>query len=124
MASFINKKITLQNAFKIKGFHETLPAGKYDIEISEHCSQNSKTQKKHLSSVILHLHPCTSNPGLKRSIHLPLVEFEAVLSKDEVTLKKSKDPFLEAMMADPFIHLIMQADGYSETEVRNLHAPC
>ena len=124
MIDFENKTATLRKSFKLKSFDEALPAGQYDIEIDGYSSDSSGNQEKYVYSVILHLHPCVSNPGLKRTLQVPLVDLEAVLLKDKMASRNREDPFLEEMMADPLIHLMMQADGYSEAEVRNLHSPC
>lgn len=119
----LNKKtVTLKNAFKLKCFDEALPAGRYVIETNGCGSGHGSVTDKYIRSLILHLSPCAANPGLKRTLLVPFADLEDVLLKDQMTPKKSEDPFLEEMMADPFIHLIMQADGYSETEVRNLHS--
>ena len=44
------------------------------------------------------------------------------MAKDKLTGKALTDFFLEEMLADPMIRLVMKADGVEEAELRSLYA--
>jgi hypothetical protein len=75
------------------------------------------------SSVLVRLHPRASHPGLSRTLTVPLAELEHAVAKDKLTGKALTDFFLEEMLADPMIRLVMQADGVAEADLRALYAP-
>jgi hypothetical protein len=52
-----------------------------------------------------------------------LAELEHAVAKDKLTGKALTDFFLEEMLADPMIRLVMQADGVAEADLRDLYAP-
>jgi hypothetical protein len=54
---------------------------------------------------------------------VPLAELEHAVAKDKLTGKALTDFFLEEMLADPMIRLVMQADGVAEADLRALHSP-
>lgn len=73
--------------------------------------------------MLVRLHPRASHPGLGRTLTVPLAELESAVAKDKFTGKALKDYFLEEMLADPMIRLVMQADGVAEADLRTLYAP-
>jgi hypothetical protein len=54
---------------------------------------------------------------------VPLAELEHAVAKDKLTGKALTDFFLEEMLADPMIRLVMQADGVAESDLRDLYSP-
>jgi hypothetical protein len=44
------------------------------------------------------------------------------VAKDKLTGKALTDFFLEEMLADPMIRLVMKADGVEEAELRSLYS--
>ncbi|MFD2815838.1 hypothetical protein ACFSYD_18030 [Paracoccus aerius] len=44
------------------------------------------------------------------------------MAKDKLTGKALTDFFLEEMLADPMIRLVMEADGVGEAELRDLYS--
>jgi len=53
---------------------------------------------------------------------VPLAELERAVAKDKLPGKALTDFFLEEMLADPMIRLVMKADGVEEAELRSLYA--
>lgn len=74
------------------------------------------------SSVLLRLHPRETHPGLSRTLTVPLADLDRAVARDKLTDKPLADYFLEEMLADPMIRLVMQADGVAESELRTLYA--
>jgi len=105
-------------AFELPSFNETLPAGEYEIEAERLEPVDRIEPGSWTSSVLVHLHPRASHPGLTRTLTVPLAELERAVAKDKLTGKALTDFFLEEMLADPLIRLVMQADGIAEAEVR------
>jgi hypothetical protein len=95
--------------FKLPGFDETLPAGEYDIETE-------------LASPPDHKDPRASHPGLTRSLSVSLVDLDNARAKDKLSGKDLSQVFLEDMLADPMVQLVMQADGVSEAHLRHLYS--
>ena len=108
--------------FQLPSLNETLPAGEYEIEtqLLEHVDWIEP--RTWTSSVLVRLHPRASHPGLSRTLTVPLAELEQAVAKDKLTGKPLTDFFLEEMLADPMIRLVMQADGVAETDLRALYS--
>jgi hypothetical protein len=53
---------------------------------------------------------------------VPLADLEHAVARDKLTGKALTDYFLEEMLADPMIRLVMQADGVDESELRSLYS--
>jgi hypothetical protein len=109
-------------SFELASFNETLPAGEYDVETLVPDPADGIEPQNWIASVLVHLHPRASHPGLARVLTVPLAELERAIAKDKLTGKALTDFFLEEMLADPMIRLFMQADGATEAEVRGLYA--
>ncbi len=108
--------------FELASFNETLPAGEYEIETELLDPADWIDPGNWTASVLVHLHPRASHPGLSRSLTVPLAELERAIAKDKLTGKALTDFFLEEMLADPMIRLVMQADGATEAEVRGAYS--
>lgn len=122
MAPKIKTTAIFLQPFEFVGLNEVLPAGEYEIEIERYGPVDCTEIGKWTSSVLVHLHPRASHPGLSRTLTVPLTELERAIAKDKLTGKALTDFFLEEMLADPMICLVMQADGVSEEEVRGLYS--
>ena len=108
--------------FQLPSFDETLPPGEYEIETRLLEPAAGIGPGTWTSSVLVHLHPRASHPGLSRTLTVPLAELENAVARDKLTGKALTDYLLEEMLADPMIRLVMQADGWDETEVRDLYS--
>jgi hypothetical protein len=106
----------------LAGFDEVLPPGDYEIETELIDPVDWIEPGSWTASVLVHLKPRTSHPGLARTLTVPLAELEDAIAKDKLSGKALTDYFLEEMLADPMICLIMQADGVSAEEIRGLYA--
>ena len=62
--------------FNLPGFDETLPAGEYDIETELASPPDHKDPEAWKASVVVHLHPRLSHPGLTRSLSLSLADLD------------------------------------------------
>ena len=108
--------------FQLPSFNETLPPGEYEIEIELLRSMDDNEPGSWTSNVLVQLHPRASHPGLVRTLTVPLSELEHAVAQDKLTGKALTDFFLEEMLADPMIRLVMQADGVAEPELRDLYS--
>ncbi|SFS14007.1 hypothetical protein [Yoonia litorea] len=123
MTSSIKTTVVFLHPFRLESFNETLPAGEYDIETEVGVTLNLIESDKWTSSVIVHLHPRASHPGLSRELTVPLVALETAIAKDKLSGKALTDYILEEMLADPMICLMMEADGVDEADLRKFYAP-
>ncbi|WP_101069202.1 hypothetical protein [Roseovarius salinarum] len=108
--------------FKLPGFDETLPAGEYDVETELASPPDHKDPEAWKASVVVQLHPRESHPGLTRSLSVSLVDLDHARAKDKLTGQDLSQVFLEDMLADPMVQLVMQADGVSEAQLRHLYS--
>ncbi|MDU8944085.1 hypothetical protein [Ovoidimarina sediminis] len=108
-------------AFQLPNISETLPAGEYEIETQLLEPLDRNEPGTWTSSVLVRLHPRTSHPGLSRTLTVPLAKLEHAAAKDKLTGEALTDYFLEEMLADPMIRLVMRADGVAEAELRALY---
>ncbi|WP_299614500.1 hypothetical protein [uncultured Tateyamaria sp.] len=108
--------------FKLPGFDETLPAGEYDIETELASPPDHKDPQAWKASVVVHLHPRLSHPGLTRSLSVSLLDLDRARARDKLSGKDLSQVFLEEMLADPMVQLVMQADGVSEAYLRHLYS--
>ena len=121
MATIIKTTAVFLRPFQLSSFEEVLPAGEYDLETELMDPVDWIEPGTWTASVLVHLHPRASHPGLARTLTVPLAELERVMAKDKLTGKALVDYFLEEMLADPMIRLVMQADGVSEGEIRGIY---
>lgn len=108
--------------FTVPGFGETLPAGEYDIETELVSPPDQKDPEAWKASVVVKLHPRVSHPGLTRTLTVSLADLDHVRAKDKLTGKALSDFFLEEMLADPMVRLVMEADGVSVAHLRHLYS--
>ena len=121
MTSKIRTTAVFLQPFELVSFDEMLPAGDYEIETELMDPVDWIEPGSWTASVLVHLKPRTSHPGLSRTLTVPLTELEDAIAKDKLSGKTLTDFFLERMLADPMICLVMQADGVSEEEMRGLY---
>ena len=123
MTTSIKTTAVFLRPFQLPSLNETLPPGEYEIETQLLEPVDWIEPGTWTSSVLVRLHPRASHPGLNRTLTIPLAELEHAVAKDKLTGKALTDFFLEEMLADPMIHLVMQADGWTEGEMRDLYSP-
>ncbi|WP_199525991.1 hypothetical protein [Rhodosalinus halophilus] len=122
MTASIKTTAVFLRPFQLPSFNETLPPGEYEIETQLLEPLDWIEPGTWTSSVLVHLHPRASHPGLGRTLTVPLADLEHAVARDKLTGKALADYFLEEMLADPMIRLVMQADGVDESELRDLHS--
>lgn len=121
MTSSIKTTAVFLRPFELPSFNETLTPGEYDIETQILEPVDWIEPGTWTSSVLIHLKPRTSHPGLSRTLTVPLADLEDAVAKDKLTGKALTDFFLEELLSDPMICLVMQADGVAESELRDLY---
>lgn len=114
--------VIFDRPFKVPGFDETLPAGEYDIETDIASPPDHRDPEAWKASVMIHLLPRMSHPGLTRSLLVSLLDFDKACARDKLTGKQVSEVFLEEMLADPMVLLVMKADGVSEAQLRHLYS--
>ena len=117
-----NTVAVFDRPFKLPGFDEMLPAGEYDIETELASPPDHRDPQAWKASVVVHLHPRLSHPGLTRSLSVSLADLDHVRAKDKLSGKDLSQVFLEEMLADPMVQLVMQADGVSQAQLRHLYS--
>ncbi len=108
--------------FTVPGFAEALPPGEYEIETELVPPLDYQEAEAWKASVLVKLHPRLSHPGLARILTVSLADLDQARAMDKLTGKALTDFFLEEMLADPMIRLVMQADGVSEAHLRHLYS--
>ncbi len=121
MATTVKTTAVFVRPFELASFDEVLPAGEYELETVYLGPVDGIEPGRWTSSVLVHLRPRASHPGLQRTLKIPLAELETAMAKDKLTGKSIVEFFLEEMLADPMIRLVMQADGVSDAEIRDLY---
>lgn len=114
--------VTFSHPFALPGLDESLPAGQYDLETELRAPIGHLTPEDWKASVLVHLHPRLSQPGLSRSMTVSLTDLESAVAKDGLTKIDLARVLFEDMLADPMVRLLMKADGVSETELRHHYA--
>lgn len=108
--------------FTVPGFAETLPAGEYEIETELVSPPDRQDPAAWKASVLVNLHPRVSHPGLARALTVSLADLDHARARDKLTGRALSDFFLEEMLADPMVRLVMRADGVSEAHLRDLYS--
>ena len=108
--------------FTVPGFDETLPAGEYDIETELSSPPDHRHPEAWKASVLVNLKPRSSNPGLARTLTVLLADLDEAQAKDKLSGRDLSDFFVEEMLADPMVRLVMEADGVSEMQLRHLYS--
>lgn len=109
-------------AFTVPGCVEMLPAGEYDIQAEPVSPPDHLHPEAWKASVLVTLHPRVSCPGLAGPLTVSLADLDRARARDKLTGRVLSNFFLDEMLADPMVHLVMQADGVSETQLRHLYA--
>lgn len=123
MDHLTNKTVAVfARPFTVPGLAETLPAGEYEIETELVSPPEQQDPAAWKATVLVKLHPRKSHPGLARTLTVSLADLDHARAKDKLTGKALSDFFLEEMLADPMVRLVMQADGVSEAHVRHLYS--
>lgn len=108
--------------FRIPGLDEVLPAGEYDLETEIDAPPDHLHPERWKASVLVRLHPRLSHPGMHRTLTVPLSALEHALARDKLTGRNLVDFFIEDMLSDPMIRLVMAADRVTDSEIRQLYA--
>jgi hypothetical protein len=108
--------------FTVPGFAETLPAGEYEIETELVPPPDQQDPAAWIASVLVKLHPRMSHPGLSRILTVSLADLDHARARDKLTGRALTDFFLEEMLDDPMVRLMMKADGVSEVHLRHLYS--
>ena len=107
--------------FVLPGLDETLPAGEYDIETETGSPADYRHPDAWRASVLIRLHSRDSHPGMARTLTVSLADLDRARAKDKLTGRELSDIFLDDMLADPMVRLVMEADGVSEKQLRKLY---
>ncbi len=122
MTTAVQKTTVFLRPFQLPNFNETLPPGEYGIEMHPPAPAEGPAGAR-ASSVRVQLPARASHPGLSRTLTVPLADFRDAVTRDGLSGKAMADLFLEEMLADPMIRLVMHADGVAEADLRDLYAP-
>jgi hypothetical protein len=123
MDDLITKTVAVfARPFTVPDFDETLPAGEYEIETELASPPDHLHPEAWKASVLVRLHPRTSHPGLARTLTVSLADLEHARARDKLSGKELSDFFLEEMLTDPMVRLVMEADGVSEMQLRHLYS--
>lgn len=108
--------------FTVPGFDETLPAGEYEIETEVASPPDQRDPAAWKASVLVKLHPRISHPGLARTLTVSLADLDQARARDKLTGRALSNLFLEEMLSDPMVQLVMKADGVSEAHLRHVYS--
>lgn len=108
--------------FRVPGFDGMLPAGEYEIETELSAPPDHHDPEAWKASVVVHLHLRVSHPELTRSLSVSLVDLDNARAIEKLSRRELSEVFLERMLADPMVQLVMLADGVSEAQLRHLYA--
>ena len=112
---------TFAEPFRLPGLDELLPAGEYDLETESAAPSDHLDPENWKASVQVRLRPRHSHSGLNRNLNVPLVALEHALARDKLFGRDLVEAFVEEMLSDPIVHLVMAADRVTETEIRQLY---
>ena len=59
---------------------------------------------------------------MRRVECVPYADLDHARARDKLTGRALSDFFLEEMLADPMVRLVMEADGFSEAHLRHLYS--
>jgi len=116
------KIVAFTQPFELDGFDEVLPAGLYEIETELPARIDNIEPDNWMSSVLVHLHPRASHPGLSRTLTVPLSALDCAILKDKFPGKPFADRLFEEMLVDPMIRLVMQAYGVSNDDILGFYS--
>ncbi|MBU2959088.1 hypothetical protein Q4511_10595 [Paracoccus sp. 1_MG-2023] len=108
--------------FTVPGFDEILPAGEYRIETELAPPPHHRIGESWKPSVVIKLHSRFTHPGLTRTLLVSLADLDDARVKDQLSERALSNFFVEEMLADPIVRLVMEADGVSEKHLRALYS--
>jgi hypothetical protein len=114
--------VAFARPFDLPGFDEQLPAGDYDIETELSAPPDHRDPARWKASVMVALHSRSSHPGLSRNLTVSLADLDGALARDKLSGKDLATFLLDALLEDPMVRLVMEADGVSEVQLRTLYA--
>lgn len=114
--------VVFSHPFTVPGFEETLPAGDYEVETEISAPPDRIDPEHWKASVLVHLHARKTHPGLARTLTVSLADLESAQARDKLSGKELSQFFIDEMLADPMVRLVMQADGVSEDHIRHLYS--
>ncbi|QPZ90043.1 hypothetical protein [Thioclava electrotropha] len=114
--------VVFSRPFSLPGFAETLPAGEYEIETELAPPPDRKDPEIWKASVLVKRRPNASHPGLERTLTVTLADLAHARARDRLTGRALLDFFVEEMLSDPMVRLVMKADGVSEAHLRHLYS--
>ncbi|MCM2561274.1 hypothetical protein M8756_00520 [Lutimaribacter sp. EGI FJ00015] len=113
---------TFEHPFSVPGFDEMLPAGAYEIDTEQCAPPGRLDPEAWKASVFMKLHTRETHPGLARVLAVSLADLDRARARDTATGKALTDTFLEEMLGDPLVLLVMQADGFSAAQIRHIYS--
>lgn len=123
MEDLISKTVAVfSRPFTVPGFAETLPAGEYEIETELVSPPDNQDPEAWKASVLVKLHSRIAHPCLARTLTVSLADLDHARARDKLTGRALSDFYLEEMLADPMVRLVMKADGVSEAHLRHLYS--
>lgn len=108
--------------FTVPSLAETFPAGEYEIETELASPPDQLDPAAWKASVLVKLHPRASHPGLARTLTVSLADLDRARARDKLTGRALSEFFIDEMLSDPMVRLVMQADGVSEVQLRQFYS--
>jgi hypothetical protein len=94
MAKSIKTTVVFLNPFRLNSFDEVLPAGEYLIETQLLEGVDWIDPGDWTASVLVHLQPRASHPGLSRTLTVALSELDRAVAEDKLSGKARLEFFL------------------------------
>jgi hypothetical protein len=120
----VTRKATVVFArpFRVPGLEEVLPAGEYAVEAEITAPDGVAGPQGGAVSVLIHLHAVPANPGLARTLTIPLADLERALEEDRLSGQPLAEFLLDELLADPLVRLVMASDHVTEGQMRRLYS--
>lgn len=115
-------EISFAHSFALPGFDGQLPPGRYEFEVEIDVWRAYAAPTCWKDYILLHLHNPAPEPGMPTTLDVRLTDFESALARDALRGSNAQSAFLDGMLANPLVRLLMEADRVSETELRHLFA--
>ncbi|ACM03672.1 hypothetical protein [Cereibacter sphaeroides] len=107
--------------FRLPGYDAELPAGRYQLDTEIRPPAGMPDPAAWRALVVIHLHPTPEMPNLARSLTVRLADIDSAIARDEASGQSLDQFFLQAMLDDPMIRMVMESDGVTEAELRRLY---
>ena len=116
--------VVFRRPFSVRGVEGTFPPGEYQFRIESPAFPGASDRESDRRKARLQLQ---LQPGCHRTRQVPRLPLQVAAteggaSHDALLKYAQGQRFIEDMLADPIIRLVMQADGVCETQVRRLYA--